>query len=80
MFSWCCRFTDGSFFHLTPTVFTSACVVLLLLRICVFQNVTTPQVQRKSPIETDLNLEGLLYYISMKQLSVHSGEKEKAVR
>ena len=77
MFSYCFRLTDGPFFHLTPTVFTIALqVVLLLLRIFVFQNVTSPQVRRKTAIETDLNLESL-HYISMKRLCVSRLEKKK---
>ena len=77
MFSYCFRLTDGPFFHLTPTVFTIALqVVLLLLRIFVFQNVTSPQVRRKTAIETDLNLESP-HYISMKRLSVSRLKKKE---
>ena len=43
-----------------------------------FQNVTSPQVRRKTAIEANLHLEGL-YYISMKRLSVQPSGGKKAV-
>ena len=56
------------------------CLTPITHKLCVFQNVTSLQVRRKSAVESHLNFEGP-YCISIKRLSVQPGETEKkAVR